>query len=188
MHRAEIIHRDLRPENILIDDQGTVTIIDFGEVNIAGLEGVNTDNTVPGSLQYTAPEYLLGAAGTAGSDVFSLGVLTYQILSGQLPYGLKLSSAHSKKAQHQLNVKSLLELGIRIPDWSVYAINKALDIDPKRRYKEVSEFMYELNSPSSDFKPNQKTAWIDRDPVRFWQGVSIALLIVVISIVFSQYW
>ena len=188
MHRAEIIHRDLRPENILIDDQGTVTIIDFGEVSIAGLEGVNTDNTVPGSLQYTAPEYLLGAAGTAGSDVFSLGVLTYQILSGQLPYGLKLSSAHSKKAQHQLNIRSLLELGIRIPDWSVYAINKALDIDPKRRYKEVSEFMYELNSPSSDFKRDHKAAWIDRDPVRFWQGVSIVLSMVVVSMVLSDYW
>lgn len=188
MHRAEVIHRDLRPENILIDDKGTVTIIDFGEVSIAGLDKVNADNIIPGSLQYTAPEYLLGAVGTAGSDVFSLGILTYQILSGQLPYGLKVSSAYSKKAQNQLKIRPLLELGIRIPEWSVYAINKALDIDPKRRYKEVSEFIYELNSPSSDFKPDHNTAWIDRDPVRFWQGVSTALLVVVLSLILSDYW
>ena len=68
------------------------------------------------------------------------------------------------------------------------AINKALDIDPKRRYKEVSEFIYELNRPSSDFKPDHNTAWIDRDPVRFWQSVSTALLVVVLSLILNDYW
>ena len=115
-------------------------------------------------------------------------ILTYQILSGQLPYGLKVSNAYSKKAQNQLKIRPLLELGIRIPEWSVYAINKALDIDPKRRYKEVSEFIYELNRPSSDFKPDHNTAWIDRDPVRFWQSVSTALLVVVLSLILNDYW
>ncbi len=87
-HRREMLHQDLRPENVMIDRTGTVKIIDFAAVHVAGLvEGTGTRDAqaLVGSLQYTAPEYFLGLGGCAASDLFSLAVITYQMLTGQLP-------------------------------------------------------------------------------------------------------
>lgn len=191
LHRSEIIHRDLRPKNVLIDEQGTVTIIDFGEALLIGLTNdtnmANSAFDIPGSLQYSAPEYMLGSLGSEQSDIFSLGVLTYQMLSGHLPYGMKITSAYTKKAQQQLTMRPLSEYAVDVPQWISYAINKALAIDPKRRYNEVSEFIYELNHPSQNFRPQASLSFIERDPLRFWQALCGVLMLIVIGLITYQY-
>jgi len=80
-----MLHQDLRPNNIMIDQQGTIKIIDFGSTRIAGI--LEADSPIEqqdllGTAQYSAPEYFLGEAGTTRSDLFSLGVIAYQMLSG----------------------------------------------------------------------------------------------------------
>ncbi len=87
-HRLEMLHQDLKPENIMIDTMGTVKIIDFGSTRVAGLEETNsliTQNNILGTALYTTPEYFLGENGTVRSDIFSLAVITYQMLSGRYP-------------------------------------------------------------------------------------------------------
>src|SRR6185436_1686839 len=84
-HRREMLHQDLRPENIMIDKTGTVKIIDFGSTKVAGVSEATPSidrNDMLGTAQYTAPEYFLGESGTPRSDIFSLGVITFQMLSG----------------------------------------------------------------------------------------------------------
>jgi serine/threonine protein phosphatase PrpC len=80
-HRMEMLHQDLKPENIMIDRSGTVKIIDFGSVKIAGISEITPldrqEDNVLGTLNYTAPEYHLGQRGTVKSDLFSLGVIVY---------------------------------------------------------------------------------------------------------------
>ena len=95
-----MLHQDLRPDNIMIDADGTVRIVDFGSVHVAGLaEAGDRDATeILGTEQYTAPEYFLGEGGTPRSDQFSLGVITYQMLSGGLPYGARVSRLRSHAA------------------------------------------------------------------------------------------
>src|SRR4051812_42803216 len=86
-HRKEMLHQDIRPANIMIDRTGTVKIIDFGSTGIAGVaEAVppGERDGILGTAQYTAPEYFLGERGTSRSDLFSLGVVTYQMLTGRL--------------------------------------------------------------------------------------------------------
>src|SRR5690606_11300049 len=93
-HRLDMLHQDLRPQNVMIDHAGTVTIIDLGSVSVAGLDEMQVASDtalILGTRQYTAPEYFLGYKGTAQSDLFSLGVITYQLLSGQLPYGTDIA-------------------------------------------------------------------------------------------------
>ena len=91
-HRKEIIHRDLKPENILIDHHGMVRIIDFGSVRVAGIEEADSPIERPslvGTEDYTAPEYLRGELPTNRSDIYSLGVIAYEMLTGKLPYPSK---------------------------------------------------------------------------------------------------
>jgi aminoglycoside phosphotransferase len=93
-HRLEMLHQDLRPDNIMIDHTGTVKIIDFGSTKVAGIEEITTTlerSNLLGTAQYTAPEYFLGAGGSPCSDIFSLGVITYQMLTGKLPYGAQVA-------------------------------------------------------------------------------------------------
>src|SRR5690606_12249501 len=89
-HRLEIVHQDLRPDNILIDAHDTVKIIDFGSTKVAGIAEIAQAGDplqIPGAALYAAPEYFLGEGGSTRSDIFSLGVIAYQMLAGKLPYG-----------------------------------------------------------------------------------------------------
>ncbi|RZI75845.1 MAG: bifunctional protein-serine/threonine kinase/phosphatase, partial [Variovorax sp.] len=98
LHRKEMLHQDLRPENVMIDRAGTVKIIDLASAHVAGLTdsaGARDALAIAGTLQYTAPEYFTGQGGSARSDLFSLGVIAYQMLTGQLPYGLEASRVRS---------------------------------------------------------------------------------------------
>jgi len=182
-HRLEMLHQDLRPNNIMIDNNGTVKIIDFGSTRVAGILEIATpleQDHIQGTAQYTAPEYFLGEAGTARSDLFSLGVIAYQMLTGKLPYGLKVPNARTKSAQNKLNYTSALDDDREIPAWVDDAIKKAVHPNPYKRYEELSEFMYDLRHPNKDFLNKTRPPLIERNPVAFWQGVSFILAIIVV--------
>ena len=95
----EMLHQDLRPDNIMIDKTGTVKIIDFGSTQgRRRRRGVrrSTRDDILGTAQYTAPEYFLGESGSSRSDLFSLGVITYQMLTGRLPYGAQVAQTRTQ--------------------------------------------------------------------------------------------
>ena len=98
-HRMEMLHQDLRPENIMIDKTGTVKIIDFGSTGSPAWSRPRRPparDDILGTAQYTAPEYFLGESGSPRSDLFSLGVITYQMLTGRLPYGAQVARARTR--------------------------------------------------------------------------------------------
>lgn len=128
-HRMEMLHQDLRPENIMIDRTGTVKIIDFGSVRVAGIMEIATPierQDLLGTAQYTAPEYFLGEGGSTRSDMFSLGVITYQMLTGKLPYGAQVAKARTKAAQAKLKYGSVLDDEREIPAWIDDVLKKAV--------------------------------------------------------------
>ena len=180
-HRQEMVHQDLRPNNIMIDSDGTVKIIDFGATKVAGIsEMLELNEGIVGTAQFTAPEYFLGELGTAQSDLFSLGVITYKMLSGNLPYGNAISRTNNRRAQGRLSYQPLLSEEKNIPAWVDYAISKATNIDPYKRYAEVSEFIFELKHPSRTYLSKTKPPLMERNPVLFWQCISIFLFGVII--------
>lgn len=189
LHRQEIIHQDLRPNNVLIDSNGTVKLIDFGSVSVAGVAEVDSFINQPhllGTMQYTAPEYFLGEYGTARSDLFSLGVIVYQMLSGQLPYGVHISNATNKMSQRRLIYQTVLDDKRTIPLWIDETIRKAVHIEPSKRYWEVSEFIHDLRQPNQKFLRKKQAPLIDRNPLLFWKGLSLLLLMIVLFLVFTH--
>ncbi len=182
-HRQEMFHQDLRPDNVMIDETGTVRIIDFGSVRVAGLMEVATpidqDNLL-GTAQYTAPECFLGEAGSKQADLFSLGVICYQMLSGRLPYGTQVAKSRTRAAQRRLKYRSVLAEDREIPAWVDEAIKKAVHPDPNKRYDALSEFTHDLRRPGKGFVNRTRPPLMERNPVAFWQGVSLILAIMIV--------
>ena len=184
-HRLEMLHQDLKPDNIMIDGTGTVKIIDFGATRVAGMMEVSTpieQINLLGAAQYAAPEYFLGENGTSCSDIFSLGVIAYQMLSGKLPYGAEVPKSRTRAAQRKLEYKSVLSDDREIPAWIDEAIMKAVHPDPRKRYDELSEFVFDLHHPNSAFLSKTRPPLIERNPVIFWQVVSLVLMIAIIVV------
>ena len=182
-HRLEMVYQDLKPDNIMIDSTGTVKIIDFGATRVAGIAEIATpieQINLLGSAAYAAPEYFLGEPGSARADLFSLGVIAYQMLTGRLPFGAEVPKARTRKAQRKLNYRSALSDERELPAWMDDAIRKAVQPDPLQRYDELSEFIYDLHHPNQAFLNKTRPPLIERNPVVFWKSVSFVLLLVII--------
>jgi len=182
-HRMEMLHQDLRPNNIMIDSTGTVKIIDFGSTHVAGImemTSLTEQNNILGTAQYTAPEYFLGNTGTARSDLFSLAVITYQMLSGRLPYGTQVAKCRSKSSQNKLHYTTVLDDQREIPVWVDDVLKKALHPNPYKRYEEITEFIYDLRHPNKTFLNKTRPPLIERSPVLFWKSLSFILLVIII--------
>jgi serine/threonine protein kinase len=182
-HRMEMLHQDLRPENIMIDRSGTVKIIDFGSTRVAGIAEAATTvagDDILGTAQYTAPEYFLGEGGSPRSDLFSLAVITYQMLSGRLPYGAQVAKSRTRSAQMKLVYDPVLDDNREIPAWIDGVLRKAVHPNPALRYEELSEFVFDLRHPNRAFLDKARPPLIERNPAGFWKSVSLVLAVIVV--------
>lgn len=178
MHRQELIHQDLRPQNIMIDETRSIKIIDYGSVRVAGIAEINTlkEQDQPlGTMLYSAPEYLLGEVGSTQCDIFSLAVILYEMLSGEFPYTNAIAKAKTREQQKKLNYHSLYRDDIGIPLWVDAALKKALAISPLQRYSEVSEFIYDLEHPNETLLKEHRPSLVERNPLLFWKGATFIL-------------
>ena len=178
-HRLEMLHRDLKPENIMITTHGVVKIIDFGSVKIAGIQEISSPVErieLLGTKNYTAPEYLLGMEGNNRSDIYSLGVLVYNLLTGQLPYGDKMSRDLNWRTLNKIKYESSIKHNPMIPLWMDGAIHKAVKKDQRSRYDTFSEFLYDLTHPKEDFM-GHAAPLLERNPTAFWKIISAVLLL-----------
>lgn len=183
-HRQEMIHQDLRPNNIMIDNSGTVKIIDFGSTYITGVSDNHHEQVLRGTMRYSAPEYFLGQWGTQGSDIFSIAVITYQMLSGKFPYKTDIALSRSLNAQRKLSYQSIINVDSELPLWIDDTLERALQVEPKYRYALLSEFIYDMRKPNKQFLAKSRAPLIERNPILFWQGLSFILFCVVLGLLF----
>ena len=171
-----MVHQDLKPENIMIDSEGTVKIVDFGSTKIAGIQEITKPierNQLLGTLAYAAPEYFQGEPGTHQSDIYSVAVITYEMLCGKLPYGGLLSEKKLKRVRYQ----SARQINKNIPVWVDAALEKGVLLDPRRRYQTLSEFLFDLTKPNPELARFGGKSILEKNPVAFWKGLTIILFI-----------
>jgi len=187
-HRMEMLHQDIRPNNLMIDKTGTVKIIDFGSTKVKGVveaEPAPLQNEILGTPQYTAPEYFLGDNGSSASDIFSLGVIAYQMLTGRLPYGAEVAKAKTRSQQRKLRYKSALDETREIPAWIDGVLKRAVHPDPFKRYAELSEFVFDLRRPNTDSLDLSSTPLIERNPLLFWKCLSAILALTSLALLYG---
>jgi serine/threonine protein phosphatase PrpC len=189
-HRKEMLHQDIRPDNIMIDKTGTAKIIDFGSTGIAGVAEAAPrpgHHDILGTVQYTAPEYFLGESGSPRSDMFSLGVITYQMLTGKLPYGSQAAKARTRSQFNRLRYNPAHDDNSEVPAWIDGALRKAVHPDPYKRYESLSEFTFDLRHPNAKYLNARVTPLIERNPLLFWKGATAILVIIVLALLASQH-
>jgi len=128
-----------------------------------------------GTVQYSAPEYFVGEPGTACSDIFSLGVITYQMLTRKLPFGAQVSKARSKSKQRKLHYRSANQVNPKIPEWLDQTLKKAVHPDPQKRYEVLSQLTFDLRHPNKNFLQSTHVPLSERNPLVFWQAISLVL-------------
>lgn len=181
MHRMEMIHQDLKPDNILIDKDNTLKIIDFGSTKIAGLAEIKSvleHHSIMGTANYSAPEYFKGEAGTSRSDIYSLGIIAYEMFTGKLPYGEVSTARATKKKFNYIPARHYNPL---VPEWVDAALRQATQANPDKRYTLLSEFVADLTKPNSALLTKTSAQpLIERNPLGFWRAVAIIELLVIL--------
>lgn len=175
LHRNEMYHQQLKPGNILIDKHGTIKLIYFGSTRVTGLQEIERgiEQSMPqGTLDYAAPECLNGTAANQASDLYSLGVILYELLTGKLPYGERADQFK------RMRYRSARHYRPELPVWVDRTLEKASHPQPSKRYTTLSEFYYDLNHPNAAFKGMAKTPLLERNPLLFWQYLAALLLLV----------
>ncbi len=174
-HRLEMIHLDLKPENILIDSEGTLKIIDFGSTQVAGATEIKSSfdrSDIQGTVNYSAPECIDGSCSNR-SDIFSLGIIAYELLTGALPYG----ESEKHRAAKKLSYISARQHNDNIQPWVDGALRKAVNPSPRNRYDLMSEFYHDLSQPNKEFQGAHEVPLLERNPLAFWKGLSLLLLV-----------
>ena len=171
--RLSMIHRDLKPENIIVDKRGRPIIIDFGTVFVAGLGEISTplmEHAPVGSVDYIAPEYLLGEPATDRSDLFSLAAIAYEMICGKLPFDIPDMQRNPPTQFEAWQYQSIRSYRKDVPIWLDLALRKALSPRPKFRHPAYSEFIQDLSKPNAQLMQKFESApLLERNPVVFWK-------------------
>jgi serine/threonine protein phosphatase PrpC len=172
LHRADIIHRDIKPDNVILEREGSLKLIDLGVVRVPGLEDSPPEN-IPGTPAYMAPEMFAGEPGNEVTDLYALGVTMFRAFTGEFPYG----NADATGPPRRERPKALSALRPDLPAWLQAVLGRAIATDPAERYRDVTEFAVEMEAgpARSAVVVHRPLTFYERAPVRFWQGVAALL-------------
>lgn len=154
-HQHGVIHRDLKPQNILMDKMGNIKIVDFGIAVALNKSTMTQTNTAIGSVHYMSPEQARGSITTKQSDIYSLGIILYELIMGQVPFGGENAVAVALK-HFQEPTPSMRQQNIEIPQALENVVMRATAKDARDRYKSVVEMKKDLDTslePSRRFEP-----------------------------------
>lgn len=154
-HNHNIIHRDLKPQNILIDHDEKVKITDFGIAVALTENSITQTNSLLGSVHYISPEQARGSMATKQSDIYSLGILLYELLSGEVPFDGE--SAVSIALKHfQNDMPSLKDKDASLPQALENIVLRATAKEPKHRYQSIAEMKKDLQTALSSERMNEE--------------------------------
>lgn len=172
LHRLGVIHRDIKPENVILERDGGLKLIDLGVARLPRVESF-TEVETPGTPGYRAPEMKDGEAGSPATDQFALGVTLYRLFVDSHPWGEnaaeaeRLSRPPGRPTRHRPDM----------PAWLEAVILRSLAINPDDRFEDIEALVHALEVGNAHATPPRPLSLLERNPVRFWQGVSAVLAI-----------
>jgi serine/threonine protein kinase len=193
-HDQGLVHRDVKPQNILLNGDGRAKVTDFGIARSVDVDGMTQTGTILGTSNYIAPEQASGQRVDAHSDVYALGVVLYELLTGELPFPGETFVAVAMKHMHE-PAPNLLDVRGDVPLRVAAAADRALEKDPEQRFPTMDAFAAELEAclteldhgPEGDptvVIPSVRHAARRRKQVSRWPiGIGLLALLAVAGIV-----
>jgi serine/threonine protein phosphatase PrpC len=166
LHRAGIIHRDIKPDNVILESEGSLKLIDLGVVRVPGLEDFPPED-IPGTTGYMAPEMFAGEPGNEATDIYALGVTMFRAFAGEFPYG-NLDAVSPPRRNRPI---PLGDLRPDLPAWLQAALGRAIAIDPSGRFRDMNEFATEMETgpARAPLAVRGPRTFYERSPLLFWQ-------------------
>jgi serine/threonine protein kinase len=172
LHRIGVIHRDIKPDNVMLEHGGGLKLLDLGVVRVPGLED-EAPTEIPGTAAYMAPEMFEGEPGNEATDIYALGVTIFRAFTGEFPYGNPDALSPPRRAKP----RDLSDLRPDLPAWLGAVLGRAVAADPAERFHDVTEFAAEMEAgpPRAPPRVSRPQTLLERAPVQFWQGVAALL-------------
>ncbi len=173
LHRAGIIHRDVKPHNVILQEGGGLRLTDFGLARLSQFDSAHSAERVPGTAAYMAPEMFEGNAGDEATDQFALGITLYRVFSGgEFPYGAVDSFTRPRFGAPVPLSRHRPDL----PSWLEGLLARAFARTPEERFGDVLELSFTLENRAEQKSEGQhKPPLYHRNPVRFWQLICLVL-------------
>ncbi len=193
-HKKDIIHRDIKSENLMITNEGLVKIMDFGIAKLKGATKLTSSDSTLGTVAYMSPEQAAGEEVDQRSDIFSFGVVLYQLLTGQLPF----------KGEHQAAIiysilneapEPLTRYKANVPEGLQRIVDKALEKDREERYQHIDDMMADLRKEKKNLDYT-KTTQISRAEIspkpkkkllRFYFPASIMFILILLLLILKPF-
>jgi serine/threonine protein phosphatase PrpC len=180
LHRRQILHRDIKPDNLLLGDDGELRLLDFG---LAYCPGLSEDQAhlLPGTPSYIAPEAFNGEAPTAQQDLFSVGVTLYYLLTGHYPFGEIEAFQRPRFAQPISPSRYRPDL----PDWLERSLERAVNADPGQRFETAEEWLLVLEKGERHSLSVRPRPLLEREPLKVWRTLALGSLLINLLLLYA---
>ena len=192
-HAEGVIHRDLKPQNIMRDKQGRIVVMDFGLARSLGDSGMTQTGAIVGTMEYMSPEQALGMPIDQRSDIFSVGLIFYELLTGKAPYQADTAIASLMKRTREV-AKPASDIDVSVPRSLSAIVSRCLEREPSNRYHSMVELLQQLHTwqANPNISADQLSKMIPHPiihpsrvnldlPGRRWMWITGAVLVLVLA-------
>ncbi|MFK9080845.1 protein kinase domain-containing protein [Pseudomonas neuropathica] len=179
LHRRQILHRDIKPQNLLSGDDGELRLLDFGLAYCPGLSE-DQPSALPGTPSYIAPEAFRGDAPTPQQDLYAVGVTLYFLLTGHYPYG-EIEAFQRPRFGVPVSASRYRP---DLPDWLAQSLERAVAADPAQRFETAEEWLRLLEQGERNSLSIRPRPLLEREPLKVWRTLALLSLVANLALLF----
>jgi serine/threonine protein phosphatase PrpC len=172
LHRRQILHRDIKPDNLLLGDDGELRLLDFGLAYCPGLS-LDEPSALPGTPSYIAPEAFRGDPPSAQQDLYSVGVTLYVLLTGHFPYG-EIEAFQRPRFGVPVNASRYRP---DLPEWLMQTLERAVAADPDQRFETAEEWLLLMEQGERRSLSVRPKPLLEREPLKVWRTLALMSLV-----------
>ena len=179
LHRRQIFHRDIKPHNVLLGDDGELRLLDFGLAYCPGLSE-DLPSALPGTPSYIAPEAFRGEKPGPKQDIYAVGVTLYFLLTGHYPYG-EIEAFQRPRFGVPVSASRYRP---DLPEWIAHSLERGVAADPEQRFETAEEWLLQLEQGERQSLNIRPRPLLEREPLKVWRGVALVSLVINLVLMF----
>lgn len=179
LHRRQIFHRDIKPQNLLLGDDRELRLLDFGLAYCPGLSE-DQPSALPGTPSYIAPEAFRGERPTAQQDVYAVGVTLYYLLTGHYPYG-EIEAFQRPRFGVPVSASRYRP---DLPEWIAHSLERGIAADPAQRFETAEEWLLQLEQGERQSLNVRPRPLLEREPLKVWRTLALVSLLINLVLLF----